>query len=266
MENPKFNAVQEEQGDSDKIKKLNLPILPQKVKFSDIDWEDFFQKALTMGYNTPDDFSAKLDLNDFNEDGRVNNMPKLLAAYKEAGWRDPGEFLDKNLKPKIKELIKYMGEMGANISLLRLSLSGEYNLKSEDQVNLQNAVVNFCIREFETSNVSRAFEIIEGIFPLVLDSFQILEKNLPKILQKKYIDKTPAHVSDTKENFQAHFARQGFKDDELEELTEQMSKYSQWVWIWRELLRQKSFKLKKKDKSGRDQYVAIGDKKEKVLE
>jgi len=266
METPSFKTAPNEQEEKNKIQRFNLPILPQKVKFSDIDWEYFFENALTSGYNTPDDFHGKLDQSDFDDDGRVINMSKLLVAYKKAGWHEPNKFINKDLKPKINELIEYMQKDGADITLIRLSLIGQYNLTKEEEEKIQTAIVDFCMHEFEVGNVGRSFEIMEGIFPLFLDSFKILEDNLPKIIQRKYIEKTPSYISDTEENYRAHFEKQGFQGEELDELTAQMIKFPKLVWIWRKLLRQKQFKLKKKDNSDQDQFVPLENKSMQSLD
>lgn len=227
-----------------KVLVINLPILFKKIKFWEIDWEYFFRQVLSMGYSTPNDFLSRLDNEDFDKAGRVINMSKLIKVLKKNGWDDPAKFLDKELKPRMNELINYMKTFGADISLIRLSLIGKFELTKVDEQRLQIAVVNFCMQEFEWGNVSRAFEIMEGVFPLVLDSFSIFEKNLPKILQRGYIEKTPECVRDCEFNHRVHFSKKGFEGEELEELTAQMVRYPQLVWIWRELLRQKSFKLK----------------------
>jgi hypothetical protein len=221
---------------------VRISTLPDKVSFFDIDWKFFFEQECNLAYETAGDYSDYL-----SEDGSYN----FSRIEKERGWVNAGRFANDDGSPNIEKIIEGINDNARSYFIL-FAIGDGSKLENSDKEKINEALLNRCVRQLESGQLTDLFSLIEVLFPALGISFQILEEKLPRILNKEIVTKAPNpdYCQDSEEfaaRFVAQLKKEGFEGEDLAELNDQIVKYGTLAGFWRKMALKKAFKLKSGD-------------------
>lgn len=207
--------------------------MPAGVNFFDIDWQDFFD-GMRCSYANPRDFRGFL-----RDDGTFD----LEKLSKEDGWIDPGRFIKEDGRPDVDKII---AAIGGNNEFIVFAVPDPSVLDPADILRIQEAIAVECSRLLEGGDVPRLFSLLENIFPLFCDSFEILEERLPRVVKKEYLGRMPSYLgANTDEEYYDELLCLGFDPSEAQSLAPEVNRYRHLIYFWRAITRKGGFKLKK---------------------
>lgn len=164
------------------------------------------------------------------------------------GTENAKKYIKDDGKPDIEAIVADLTREGFYIvygDYIVFAIPHPDRLDPVDKQRVGDAILAYTMKMFNLGRLNEVFEYLINLFPLYFDSFQIVESLLPKLLRRGYIEKTPTSVTMSEEENRRHFQKEGFEGEELEELTQYMTKHRMFAWKWRRLMSRESFPIRK---------------------
>ena len=147
-------------------------------------------------------------------------------------------FLDKEWNTNMEWIISFI-KNNSNFYENFLFFARWKAFTEQEENSIKQALLEMANEELKKWNIPRLFEWMEIIFPIFFDSFEIVIKSLPKIIQPEIAIKTPDIVSCSEEEAYNHFMNEWFDDEESKELARQLRRYRDALRMFRTIYREK---------------------------
>lgn len=204
------------------------------VNLYDVDWEKTFD-YLHFSFKDPEDFDEYI-----KDDGTydIKQIEKRL--------NDPTRYLNKSGEIDI-EKIKRDFNTSNNPIFIKIAITNSASLDEKNKEELFKIFMDNLKKSLSHGGVPRFIELIKSLGPYLVDSIQIIEKELPKILQREYIFKTPSSINGNEEYYLREYLNKGYSPEEAKELAQETKEYGDFLLIWRQILEWGGLPMKKKE-------------------
>ncbi len=220
-----------------------LPI-PGGANFYDVDWQHFFNnRNMGCAYHAAPNYAEfPMNTNGTYDLVEFGKRTRITVDYKNHLIKK--KLIDKNQKPNIDAIISNFSDASSWLPDSIAALGDVTRLSSEDREQVSNALIKEANRLLETSNIPRLFELIEHLFPLFVNTFEILESSLPEILHGEHILNAPHCLAPSQDhNYFSHF-QYSYDDANAQKFADQMRKYPWAVYYFRRIKEGDCIRLK----------------------